>query len=98
MLKFKSKEVLKIQTSRQKREKLEKKKLRKPGCHKPTPLRKKYCPRDLVAQGTIANLPSLGNLLLLGFLLTAYCSHGGIQYISGEGVYFTQFAVLTECS
>ena len=58
----------------------------------------KSCPRDLVAQGTIANLPSLGNLLLLGLLLTTYCSHKGIQYISTEGVYFTRSTVLTECS
>ena len=34
------------------------------------PLEKSH-PRDLVAQGTTANLPSLGNSLHLGFLLTA---------------------------
>src|SRR3954463_1778408 len=57
-----------------------KKKLRKLGCPKPTPLEKSR-PRDLVAQGTIGNLPSFGNLLLLGLLLTAYCSRGVIPYI-----------------
>src|SRR4051812_13434381 len=98
MLKFQSNEVLKIQTSGQKPEKLGKRKsCKNQGVTNLPPLEKSR-PRDLVAQGTIANLPSLGNSLLLGFLLTTYCSPGSIQYISAEGVYFTRSTVLTECS
>src|ERR1041385_4754692 len=66
---FKSNEVIKIKSnckSRNKSEKFLKKESSKiQGVTNLPPLEKSR-PQDLVAQGTITNLPSFGNLLLLG--------------------------------
>src|SRR3954468_17439634 len=81
---FKSNEVIKIKSNRKSRNKsekfLKKESSKIQGVTNLPPLEKSR-PRDLVAQGTIANLPSFGNLRLLGLPFTAYCSHSSIQYI-----------------
>src|SRR4051812_28936728 len=69
---FKSKEVLKIKSNSKsinKSEKFLEKESSKIQDVTNLPPLEKSRPRDLVAQGTIANLPSLGNSLLLGFPL-----------------------------
>src|SRR3954462_3618943 len=67
---FKSNEVIKIKSnrkSRNKSEKFSKKESSEIQDVIDLPPLEKSRPRDLVAQGTIANLPSFGNLLTLGF-------------------------------
>src|SRR3954466_4672546 len=67
---FKSNEVIKIKSNRKSRNKsekfLEKESSEIQGVTNLPPLEKSR-PRDLVAQGTITNLPPCGNLLLLRF-------------------------------
>src|SRR3954464_11180741 len=80
---FQSNKVIKIKSnrkSRNKSEKFSKKESSEIQDVTYLPPLEKSRPRDLVAQGTIANLPSFGNLLLLRFSLNAYCSHSNIQY------------------
>src|SRR4051812_36927973 len=67
---FKSNEVIKIKSnhkSRNKSEKFSKKESSEIRDVTDLPPLEKSRPRDLVAQGTIANLPSFGSSLLLGF-------------------------------
>src|SRR3954466_7091488 len=69
---FKSNEVIKIKSnrkSRNKSEKFSKKESSEIQDVTDLPPLEKSRPQDLVAQGTIANLPSFGNLLLLRFSL-----------------------------
>jgi hypothetical protein len=67
---FKSNEVIKIKSNRKSRNKSEKFSKKESSEIRDVidlPPLEKSRPRDLVAQGTIANLPSFGNLLLLRF-------------------------------
>src|SRR3954467_6621278 len=76
MLKFKSNEVLENQTSGKNEKTAKKKRRRKPGCHKPTPLR-----INLVLEIWLLREPSQTyrpseTCCFSDFLFTAYCSHG----------------------
>src|SRR3954469_24483722 len=97
MLKFKVQRGAQEPNQRQKREKSRKKKrLRKPGCHKPTPLR-----INLVLKIWLLREPSqtyrpsetccFSNFFLLHIVPTV-ASH------IYEGVYFTRSTVLSDCS
>src|SRR3954469_24966690 len=98
---FKSNEVIKIKSSRKSRNKSEKFSKKESseiqGVINLPPLEKSR-PRDLVAQGTIANLPSFVNLLLHGFPFLPYTVPMVASNISAEGVYFTRSVVLAESS
>ena len=98
MLKFKSNEVLKNKTSGQKREKpRKKKKLRKPGCHKPTPLRINLVLEIwLLREPSKTYRPSATCCFSVFFFLLHIVPTVASNIF--EGVYFTRSTVLTEGS
>src|SRR3954465_15673157 len=73
----------------------EKKKLRKPGCHKPTPLRKILSSR-FGCSGNHCKLTVLRKLVASRTYSYCILFHGSIQYIFAERVYSTRFTILTE--
>src|SRR4051812_9359336 len=95
MLKFKSNEVLKNQNSGKNEKNRKKKRLRKPGCHKPTPLR-----INLVLDIWLLREPSQT------YRPSATCCFSDFFFLLHivptvasniyEGVYFTRFTILTE--